>query len=505
MEYKWPFTASQQFDKYNGLREGLLRRAEQYARWTIPKIFPEINRSQDVDALVQDFQALGAQAVNSLANRLMMSLFAPSRPFFRLALARKIAAGMSGNPDALSKIENGLSTAEREAAEVLDRKSIRSRMYDLLKYLIVTGNALMLLEKDTIRILSLRNYVVKRNVHNDVVELIIKEKVHKDSVDPKVRALCERSMSWKPDDQGYVWHFHWAKLTGKSYLVDQWIGDIKLPAQYSTKYAIDRLPYRAVTWDLATGDDYGTGLVEDFAGDFVALSTMSRATIQAAVLASEFRWLVNPTGMTSPDDFEKSANGAALPGAKGDIELVQSGVQGNLQVNLEIIRVYVNRIGAGFMLQSAVTRDSERTTAYEIKKNAEELEGGLGGAYSRIAVDVQMPLAYWSMEQIDKSILGSDVEPTIITGLAALSRTGDRDRMLVVLQHFAGMATLPPPVLNRMRLSVWMNDIASSEGLQKDRYFITDEEYAQQQELERQSQINAQIQQGMVQQELQPK
>jgi hypothetical protein len=500
-----PSTPEQRFASLDGMRNGLLRRCEQYAKWTIPKVFPDKTYNQDTWALVQDYQSLGAQAVNNLCNRLMLALFAPSRPFFRLApnakLKRKMAnAGAS--PEDTAKMDNQFSSAEKEAAEVMDRKSVRSRMYDLLKLLIVTGNGLMVLEKGTIRVLSMRNYVVKRNVRGEVTELVVKESVHKDTLDPTARALCERRPEFKPEADGTVWYYHWIRLQDDKYLVEQWVGDIKLPPQFMSKYTMDRLPFRAVTWDLAAGMDYGTGLVEDFANDFAALSAMARATVQAAILASEFRWLVNPMGLTSPEDFEKTPNGASIPGNKGDVELITAGVQGNLQVNLEVMGMYVNRIGSGFLLTQAVVRDSERTTMYEVRKLAEELEGGLGGAYSRIAVDIQIPVAYWSMDQIDKGILGSDIEPIIITGLAALSRTGDRDRMMIVAQHIAQLSQMPPAILQRLKLSVWLDDIASSEGLERGKYFISEEQFAQDQAVARQQAINDQVQQGLVTQEL---
>lgn len=474
-------TAGERFNKLDALRTGILSRSEKYARWTIPKIFPEANYNQNTTALVHDFQALGAQCVNFLANRLMMTLFAPSRPFFRLGANKELRKQMAEAGVQDSQFDNQLAAAEKEAASELDKRSIRARMYDLLKHLIIVGNALMVMGKDNIRVLSLRNYVVKRNADGEVMELVIKEKVHKDSLEVKVRALCENSPTFKPDADGMVCHYRWVRLRNGSYYDEQWVDEFRLPPEFTSKYTAQRLPYRAVTWDLASGQDYGTGLVEDFAGDFAALSTLSKATIQAAVLASEYRWLVKPMGMTSPTDFEESENGAALPGEKGDIELVHAGVENNLQVNLNITQSYVNRIGAGFMLQSAVTRQAERVTTVELRMNAEELEGGLGGAYSRIAVDIQVPLAYWTMSLIDKDIIGKNIEPTIITGLAALSRTGDRDRLDSFGLSISKLLTLPPQILDRLQLSTWMDDLASAEGLDRGRYVKSEEQYQQEQ------------------------
>lgn len=484
-----PTTAGQRFEKLDGKRNGILHRLERYASWTIPKLFPKKNRDQDTEPLTHGFQSLGAQAVNHLANKLMMSLFAPSRPFFRLEANRKARASMSEAGVDPKAIQTQLAKLEQEASLELDKRSIRARLYDLLKMLIVLGNALMVFDKDTVRVLNLRNYVVKRDRQGSVCELIIREKIHKSAIKPAALAAVIGNPEFKPDDDGNCWEYKWVKFNGTKFEETVWLDNVQLPANFSSNYTLEKLPYRAVTWDLAAGDDYGTGLVEDYEGDFQALSLLSEATIQAAILASEFRWLVNPAGQTSVEDFVASPNGAAIPGQKGDIELISSGVEGTLQTNLNIQQLYINRIGAGFLLQTAVTRQAERVTAEEIRMVAEELEGGLGGGYSRIAVDVQVPVAYWVMELIDKSIAGSDIEPVIITGLAALSRTGDRDRLLGFGQDISGVLSLPPQILDRLKLSAWIADLAAARGLDPATYVLSEEEYGQMMQMRQQQQL----------------
>jgi len=487
-----PTTAGQRFEKLDGKRNGILNRLERYASWTIPKLFPKKNRDQDTEPLTHGFQSLGAQAVNHLANKLMMSLFAPSRPFFRLEANRKARTAMSEAGVDPKAIQTQLAKLEQEASLELDKRSIRARLYDLLKMLIVLGNALMVFDKDTVRVLTLRNYVVKRDRQGSVSELIIREKIHKSAIKPAALAAVIGNPEFKPDDDGNCWEYKWVKFNGTKFEETVWLDNVQLPANFSSNYTTEKLPYRAVTWDLAAGDDYGTGLVEDYEGDFQALSLLSEATIQAAILASEFRWLVNPAGQTSVEDFVASPNGAAIPGQKGDIELISSGVEGTLQTNLNIQQLYINRIGAGFLLQTAVTRQAERVTAEEIRMVAEELEGGLGGGYSRIAVDVQVPVAYWVMELIDKSIAGSDIEPVIITGLAALSRTGDRDRLLGFGQDISGVLSLPPQILDRLKLSAWIADLAAARGLDPATYVLSEEEYGQMMRMRQQQQLAVQ-------------
>jgi hypothetical protein len=484
-----PTTAHQRFEKLEGKRNGILHRLERYASWTIPKLFPRKSRDQDTEPLTHGFQSLGAQAVNHLANKLMMSLFAPSRPFFRLEANRKGKLVMSEQGVDPKKVQTQLAKLEQEASLELDKRAIRARLYDLLKMLIVLGNALVIFDKETVRVLNLRNYAVKRDRQGVVSELLVRERIHKSAIKPAALAAVISNPEFKPDDEGNCWEYKWVKWNGTKYEESVWLDNVRLPANFDSTYSKDKMPYRAVTWDLAAGDDYGTGLVEDYEGDFQALSLLSEATIHAAILASEFRWLVNPAGQTSVEDFTASPNGAAIPGQKGDIELINSGLEGTLQTNLNIQQLYINRIGAGFLLQTAVTRQAERVTAEEIRMVAEELEGGLGGGYSRIAVDVQVPVAYWVMELIDKSITGTDIEPVIITGLAALSRTGDRDRLLGFGQDLSGVLSLPPQILDRLKLGAWIADLAAARGLDPATYVLTDEEYGQMMQARAQQQL----------------
>ena len=63
-------------------RSTIVSRAEEYAAWTLPSIFPLVGTTETSE-LQNDVQSFGAQAVNHLANKLMIGSFGPSRPFMR--------------------------------------------------------------------------------------------------------------------------------------------------------------------------------------------------------------------------------------------------------------------------------------------------------------------------------------------------------------------------------------------------------------------------------------
>lgn len=448
-------TASGRFLQMDGKRRGLISRIEKYAAFTIPKLCLPNGHNENSNELSHDFQALGAQAVNHLANKIMLALFAPSRPFFRMDANKELKAELTALGADLAEIEQILSLGEKDAIAQLDRMSMRPKLYEAVKLLIVTGNALMILMDDTARIVGIKNYVARRGMTGKLHELIHADKLMFDELEPEVQAIAAAWMggTYANKEDREITLYRWIKrLPSGDYYMTQWLDDRQLPKQFDGKWPEDKLPYRALTWDLSDGHDYGTGLVEDYQGDFAGLSLMSKAQIMGAVLASEFRWLVNPAGMTSVEDVQNSENGAAIPGNEGDVTIIQSNKSGDLQVVNVVGQEYIQRIGRGFLLGTAVTRDAERVTAEEIRMQANELETSLGGAYSRLAVDFQIPMAYWLMDIIGFSINDKRVKPSIVTGLDALSRNGDLDDLKLLLSDLAQLASLPEPLLVRLDL-----------------------------------------------------
>ncbi|WWO60306.1 connector protein [Xanthomonas phage SB4] len=504
MNHGKPTTALQNWTRMDGSRLNIIRRCERFAQWTIHKLFPDSSYDGNNGTVENQFQSLGAQATNHLANRLMMVLFAPSRPFFRLGPKKAAQEQMATiGPETRGELENKLSVVEREASDVIDRLAMRSKIYELLKLLIVTGNALMVLRKDGMRVLNLRSYVVRRDVSGKVIELMIREQVEREEIDPAALAIAERSGQFMLDKDGKTYHFRWIKYdpATKKYHESQWLQDYQLPAQWSSSYSEKAMPYHAVTWDLSSGRHYGTGLVEDYKDDFAALTALARSTINAAILNSEFRWVIRAGALTSPQDLAQSRNGDVLMGEQGDITPVHSGMEAKIDANVTVAQEYVQRIGAAFMLQSAVTRNAERVTTYEIRSNAEELEGGLGGAYSRLAV-MQIPLADYCLEHSGYSLKNSEWEATVITGLAALSRVGDRDRLLSFIQSITPLIQANPnAVIPRLRMSALISDMASAEGIDRNKYVLSDAEFAQQQQMEQQAMMQQQANAAAVEQE----
>jgi hypothetical protein len=348
---------------------------------------------------------------------------------------------------------------------------------------------------ESLQFVSLRDYVVRRNAKGVPTCIIIKEFVRYDDLEEDaqkaysaVRGVCQ--------DYTELHTYKQIKLVKGMYRETFAVEDVDLGDKYVGKYQPENLPYRALTWRLPLRQHYGVGRAEEYANDLATNDGLSEAQADGAILASQFKWLVSPSGMTRPEDLSGAVNGAVIPGVDGDLALVFANVGQQLQTVLAISQDYQRRLGAGFLLSSAVTRDAERVTAEEIKIQVMELESSLGGVYSRLALSIQQPLALWLIRKAKVNIKGTKITPTVITGLDAISRNGDLERMRAFLADTAQLDAIQPQTRTKLNENNIISDMAAGNGVDKGRYILppdvqqANQNKADQEALGRQAAVN---------------
>jgi hypothetical protein len=467
----------------------MLTRVERYAALTVPKVclpdnFDEVNTDE-----THDYQSIGAQAVNHLANKLMLAMFAPSRPFLKLQPGPVAAKKLAALNMTETQLNNILAKGERDAIKALDKKAQRPTLFRIMRHLIVAGNVLLSREKRGMRAYGLKNYVVKRNIWGKVQQLVIRENIKFDELEPSVRKLFGRLYQ----DDSKVNFYKWIVLGPNGYTMTQWVDERQLPKEWNGRWPEDRLPYSAITWDLADESDYGTGLVEEYIGDLEAISVISESVVDGGVLGTEMRWLVNPSGTTSVTDLNNSKNGDALPGLASDVAATQGGNPLAIQTASEILDRYERRVSRGFLMGSAVIRDAERVTQEEVRMTAQELETAYGGVYSSLAASLQYPVAQWLFDEIDLPVKQSGLEITIITGLDALSRNGDLDNFRLAMEDMARVTNVPPEVAGRIKWEEVASFIGQGRNIDLARFIMTDAEYAQVQQAQAEARVAEQV------------
>ena len=134
-----------------------------------------------------------------------------------------------------------------------------------------------------------------------------------------------------------------------------------------------------------------------------------------------------------------------------------------------------------------MTRNAERVTAEEIIRMSQELEVTFGGIYSLLAAELQKPLATKLVhillkkgvlpKSIDEMLRANIMHIQVITGLEALGRGSDYQKLLMFLQSAAAVPNSAayinaPEVLRRTAVAIGVK-----EGV-----VLTDEEIQEQQQ-----------------------
>lgn len=458
----------------DGERTTLIDRCERYAGWTLPTIFPDEDIIED-DEMQNDYQSVGAQAVTNLANKIMMALFQPSKPFFRAELSneqRESIKDSNGYTD--GDIDKALSKLERDSMKLLNKMNARVVMNDTIEQLIVTGNSLMYMPDDVndkMLTYSIKDYLIKRSLSGEPVKIIIKEIKVVSGLPEKIRQLALQG-NYRDTDEVAIYTCI-QKVSKDNYFVWQELEDLWYCHEQEGYYSKDKLPWIPLTWRLTRGKDYGTGLVENYAGDFFSLSSTAEAILDFTTIVTDIKTLVNPAGQTDVSEISKAKSGAYVYGVEADlfVHSADTGKQADF-LNQRFDNIS-RRIASGFLLTSQVTRDAERVTAEEIRQQAHELESSLGGVYSRLATELQLPLASRLMVKVNKDF--STIEPVIVTGFESLSRNSDLDNMRAFMSDLATLTDVPDDVKVYMNMSEVMKVLGAGHGIDYDKFMKDDE------------------------------
>lgn len=472
------------YEKLTQFRIPFISRAEEAAKFTIPALLPPAHTQgmHGFSDLYQPYQSLGARGVNTMSANLLMSLLPPNQSFFRLVVDES-AKMQVGDPQIVSEIERSLSQIEKVVQRELEVESYRPTVHEALRLLIVTGNALVQITKEgDMRTFRLDNYVIQRHPSGRVDKIIIKEQIHLDTLDPEISKQIreEPSVDQLADLYTCVRFNHSKSL----YDVFQTVEDIEVPGS-RTKFKPEELPYMALRFTRVTGEDYGRSFVEEHIGDIRSLEGLSQAILEGAAASAKVLFLVSPNGTTKAKTLAESSNGAIVSGSDADVSVLQVGKQADLTVALNTITMIKDRLSKAFMITTDLFRDAERVTAMEIQAIIRQVEKTLGGLFSLLSQEFQLPLIKIILKNLQKQKkipkLPDDVRPTIVVGVDAIGRAAELEKLDTML---AGMGQLfgPETLGSMINVDEYLRRRATALGVQTDGLVKTPEQMQQEQQ-----------------------
>jgi hypothetical protein len=405
-------------------RSSLLKRVETCSKLTIPGLLPPQGHVEG-SPLPTPYQSLGSRGVNNLASKLLMAILPPGQSAFRLEITGEVRRDLEAQK-LVAEAEARLASFEQAAARRIEASNARPVMFEVLKHLIVTGNALVRYEDGALKMWRLDQYVASRNPDGTVAEVVVKESVNSETLRPEVRAAAKLA----PDHKQLVDVFTVITFGDR---VEEWqeINGEVIPGSEGS-WAKGAAPWMVLRWTSVPSHNYGRGLCEEYLGDLMTLEGLTESITRFAAAAAKIVHLVRPGSLTKFADFVKARSGDAITGNADDISTVQLQKYADFQVAKAVVDDVGLRLSHAFLLHTGTVRNAERVTAEEIRQMAQELEDALGGVYSVLASELQRPFIQLTLADMRANGLMPKlpgVDPVIVTGFEALGRNHEVNRL----------------------------------------------------------------------------
>lgn len=487
-------TAKQLYAKLESTRKVYTDRAEKCAELTIPMAFP---KESDTSSTKYEtpYQSIGARGVNNLTSKLMLALFPPNAPFFRLSLGDEVRTQLGDDPATVQEWESALSKIERQITNYMESHQMRVTMNEAMTQLILAGNVLLFLppKEGGMKLYRLNSYCLSRDGIGNTTGIVTKESIAYGALPPEAQR-CIEGDNIEPH-KAYDVYTH-TYLDGEVYRSYQEVGDNIISGTEQT-YPRDASPWIPLRLRKMDGESYGRSFVDEYLGDLKALEALSKSVTEVAAIASNIIFLVNPNAQTRISELQKAKPGDFVRGRLEDITALQINKTGDLQVTTAAVQSIEARLSYAFLLNSAVQRNAERVTAEEIRYVARELEDTVGNIYSILAQELQLPLVRRFMNQMTGTGAIPDlpqgsrgVEPTITTGIEALGRGHDLAKLDTFIRY---AQVFPEAFQTAVKQNEILSQIATALGLDASSVVKTQQEIEQEQQQAVQMQMAQQL------------
>ena len=461
-------------DRYTQLTRGrtqFLHTAVECSRLTLPYLVQEdLSSRPEHQKLHTPWQSVGAKATVNLAAKLMLALLPPQTSFFKLQI-RDDKIGVEYPPEIRSELDLSFAKMERMVMDYINASSDRVVVHQALKHLIVSGNALIFMGKDGLKNYPLNRYVINRDGNGNICEIVTKELISRkilgeDLPVPLPNSPGDDGHKTGSDDQDVEVYTYVRYDKNGRWVWHQEAFDNILPGSRSTAPK-NASPWLVLRFNTVDGEDYGRGRVEEFLGDIRSLEGLSQALVEGSAAAAKVVFLVSPSSTTKPKTIADAGNGAIVQGRPDDVGVVQVGKTADFRTAQEQMQALERRINDAFLVLQV--RQSERTTAEEVRLTQMELEQQLGGLFSLLTVEFLIPYLDRTLHILQRNreipkIPKDIVHPTIVAGVNAIGRGQDQESLVSFAQTLA--QTMGPEIMAKfLDAGEYVKRLAAAQGI----------------------------------------
>ena len=487
--------AKERYDALSSDRSEYLDVARQASELTIPYLVHDDDDTTGARSLKTPWQSVGAKGVVTLSAKLMLSLLPPQTSFFKLQVDESQLGDYA--PEIKSDLDLAFAKVERTILESIAASDDRVQVHQAMKHLVVAGNALIFMGKNGLKLFPLNRYVIDRDGNGNVLEIVTKESISKKIVQDLVPELMDNDSGYDSKDTTECDVYTHVKVIGNRVVWHQEVYDYIIPKSQS-KAPLEINPWLPLRFNVVDGEGYGRGRVEEFIGDLKSLEALSQALVEGSAAAAKIVFTVSPSSSTKPQTLAQAGNGAIIQGRPDDIGVVQVGKTADFATAQTMMMQLEKRLSEAFLILSV--RQSERTTAEEVRMTQMELEQQLGGLFSLLTVEFLVPYLDRKLSVLQKNktipaIPKDFVKPTIVAGINALGRGQDRESLTMFMQTIA-QTVGPEAMMNFINPDEVIKRLAAASGIDVLNLVKSMQEIQGQQQQQMQQQMAMQEQQN---------
>lgn len=471
-------TAASRYARLSSDRTIFLDTARDCATLSIPHLLTPTG-SMNGQKLPTPWQSIGAKGVNVMASKLMLSLFPVNTTFFKLQINDgKITNDPQIDAKVRSEIDLSLAKMERVVMQSIAESQDRVILHQAMKHLIVTGNALVFMGSKGVKLYPLDRFVVVRDGEGEPIEVITVESVDRQFLPKELQTTNNRNINAVDDTsgtapiadisvgEGEAVVYTWAKLINNQWIWKQEVDGQIVPNSLS-KAPKNVTPWLPLRFNVVDGEDYGRGRIEEFLGDLKSLEALMQAMVEGSAAAAKVVFLVSPAATVKPSNLAKAGNGAIIQGRPEDVSVVQVGKAQDFSTSFNMIQSLTQRLSEAFLILTV--RQSERTTAEEIRATQQELNEQLGGIYGNLTVELLRPYLNRKLAVLQRSgevpkLPKGIVFPTVIAGLEGVGRGQDRESLMMFLQTIS-QALGPEAMMKFINPDEAVKRLAAAQGI----------------------------------------
>lgn len=487
-----------------------LERARLCAALTKPPYLPPKSRVSGTK-FPEAYQSIGSWGVTNFVGAMHAATFPAGLPWFSFSLPPEIENNPNIPDRRKQDMLNDLFAFQVTLQALIDSSHLDdsengnvrpaaffSRQYSSMTSLAITGDTLDFIT-DQYRIKRFRRdkYVTKRDDCGDILYHVTSE-----SVDPlgSLTPLQREKAKIKDTDlKEYVCDrmmpmhtmVEWQPITHTFVIRQEVNGWVVNTSQEPVS------PYLSVPYELCDGDDYGVGFVEQNLGDLRSVNNLEKRMLEFAAMCSKFHFLPDQNCQVDRNDL-KGDSGTVIEGTRmvggvcQDLGVLKIDKASDFSVvDKTITRKYAS-LARNMLIESEITPQRERTTAFQVSRVVAQLQSATGGMSSTIQDEKHIPLirrlTYMARrDNILEKWPDKSVHVQTLTGLAAIAK---QSRLGNLLGAMDVLGRISPNIVQRIDEQTMIDTVFRYSGVHEPG-FIKDDA---QMEKERQAAIAAHIQ-----------